>query len=67
MVEPKEILKNYTDKQELRETRIIRQSCFKAACDAYEWDHDIEDRSQIRIILSIARAGEEYVSSIASK
>ena len=44
-----------------KDQSIMRQACFKAACDAYEWDHKKEPQRQIDILIEIAKAGEEYV------
>ena len=51
----------WTEKQEHREMKIIRQACFKAACSAYTFDSKKETARQVDIIIEIAKAGEKYV------
>lgn len=60
-LEKKDKPKGWDEKQEIREIRIIRQACFKAACDAYAWDPKKETDRQAEIIVELAQAGEDYI------
>lgn len=65
ILEKAEKPKDYEEKQQLKEHSIVRQACFKAACDTYKITLEQGSLSEhIENILAIAKAGEEYARGI---
>lgn len=63
-----ETVRNYREREELKQERIIKQACFKAACDAYKVNIENADLSvHIENLVNIAQAGYRWVMDHESK